>query len=57
MDNEWELLYTEACRLQGEVKISKYMKISAVAAALITSKGNIYTGVSLANSCATGMCA
>lgn len=57
MDNEWALLYQEACRLQGEVKISKFLKIKGVACALMTSKGNIYTGVSLASACAAGMCA
>lgn len=54
MDKEWALLYKEACRLQGEV-ISK--KIKGVACALMTSKGNIYAGVSLASACAAGMCA
>ena len=57
MSKEWVLLYEEACKLQGEVKISKFLKIKGAASALLTSKGNLYSGVSLANSCATGMCA
>ena len=56
MDKEWELLYKEACSLQGEKKISKFLKIKGVASALMTSKGNIYSGISLANSCAAGVC-
>ena len=57
MDKEWELLYKEACRLQGEKKISKVLKIKGVVSALMTANGNIYLGISLANSCAAGMCA
>lgn len=57
MDHEWKLLYDEACKLQGEERISKFLKIRGVAAALMTSKGHIYTGVSLASACAIGMCA
>lgn len=57
MNKEWETLYEEACRLQGEIKLSRYMRVGSVAAALITTNGNIYSGVSLANSCAVGMCA
>ena len=57
VDKDWELLYNEACRLQGEVKVSKFLKIKEVASALMTSNGNIYSGISLANSCAAGMCA
>lgn len=57
MDKVWEELYTEACRLQGEKKLSRYMRVGSVAAALITTNGNVYSGLSLANSCAVGMCA
>lgn len=57
MDKEWALLYEEVCKLQGEMEISKFLKIKGVASALMTSQGNVYLGVSLANSCATGMCA
>ena len=57
MDKEWELLYSEACRLQGEKRLSRYMKVGSVAAALMTTNGTIYSGLSLANSCAVGMCA
>lgn len=57
MDKEWDLLYKEACKLQGEESVSRFLKIKGVAAALLTSQGTIYTGVSLAGSCATGMCA
>lgn len=35
MDKVWEELYTEACRLQGEKKLSRYMRVGSVAAALI----------------------
>ena len=57
MDKVWEELYTEACRLQGEKKLSRYMRVGSVAAALITTNGTVYSGLSLANSCAVGMCA
>lgn len=57
MSDDWKLLYKKACKLQGEKTVSKFLRINGVAAALMTAKGTIYTGVSLASSCATGMCA
>ena len=57
MEKEWEMIYLEACRLQGEKKLSRYMRVGSVAASLITINGNIYSGIRLANSCAVGMCA
>ena len=45
MDKVWEELYTEACRLQGEKKLSRYMRVGSVAAALITTNGIYPNGV------------
>lgn len=55
--DEWNMLYSKALELQGEKKLSKFLKIKGVSAALLTRKGNIYVGVSLDSSCAIGMCA
>ena len=46
MDKVWEELYTEVCRLQGEKKLSRYMRVGSVAAALITTNGTVYSGLS-----------
>lgn len=57
MMNEWKNLLNEATKLQTIRRVSKHIKIGEVAAALLTSKGNIYTGVSISGACSIGMCA
>lgn len=55
--DEWNFLLEKATELQNEKRVSKHIKIGEVAAALLTNKGNIYTGVSISGACSIGMCA
>lgn len=50
-------LYNIANKLAKEIKIEKHTFISEVAVALITDKGNLYTGRSIKTTCNLGMCA
>jgi cytidine deaminase len=43
--------------VQGERKLSPLMEAGSVAAAVLTDKGNIYTGVCIDTACGMGMCA
>lgn len=53
----WEKLYEEARRVQDGRKISDYVEAGGVAAAILTSKGNIYTGVCVDTCSTLGICA
>ncbi|MDO5294433.1 MAG: cytidine deaminase [bacterium] len=56
-DTVWEELYTRAKALLNPRKLSSLMEAGGVAAALITDKGNIYTGVCIDTASSMGMCA
>lgn len=56
-DDTWDRLYFEARKVQGGRSFSHLMTGGQVAAALITSAGNIYTGVCIDSACSLGMCA
>lgn len=45
MDNKWEEMYIAAKTVQNERKISKYVEAGTVAAAILSTKNKIYTGV------------
>lgn len=45
MDNKWEEMYIAAKAVQNERKISKYVEAGTVAAAILSTKNKIYTGV------------
>ena len=38
-------------------KASSYMRVGSVGCALVTDKGNVYTGVNIVADCAIGLCA
>ena len=53
----WEKLYNAAKAVQKERKLSPLMEAGSVGAALLTDKGNIYTGICIDTACGMGMCA
>ncbi len=56
MDNQ--LLIAEARKLVGEFSLAKAgLTAGSVAAALVTEKGNMYTGICLDVTCGMGFCA
>lgn len=57
MDNEWTLLFNEAKAKLNPRTISPFIEAGGVAAAIMTDKGNIYTGVCIDTACTLGMCA
>ena len=56
-DGTWDRLYIAARKVQYERKISPTIDAGAVCAALLTEKGNIYSGVCIDTACSLGMCA
>ena len=57
MEDIWVMLYNEAKSKLNPREISPFIEAGRVAAAILTNKGNIYTGVSIDTSCTLGMCA
>lgn len=57
MDKEFRILYEEANRLSGKVVLNEDFKYKQVGCALLTDKGNIYTGISIRTPNSTGVCA
>lgn len=58
MDNTiWKTLYDQAKSVQCERKLSPLMEVGSVGAAILTDKGNIYTGICIDTACGMGMCA
>lgn len=57
MDQEWKKLYDIALGKISPREISENMYIGSVAAAVLTRKGTIYTGVCIDTSSSLGMCA
>ena len=53
----WLKLYEAAKKIHGEKVISPFIEAGSVSAALLTAKGNIYTGVCIDTACGLGMCA
>ena len=56
-DGTWDKLYIAARKVQHERKISPLIEAGNVSAAVLSSKGNIYTGVCIDTACSLGMCA
>ena len=56
-DKIWQILYKKAKSVQNERKISPLMEVGSVGAAILTDKGNIYTGICIDTACGMGMCA
>ena len=57
MDNDFKVLKEVAMRLAKDTTISKYVRCGHVACALMTDKGNVYTGISINAKCGIGFCA
>lgn len=57
MDPEFKKLYEEANKLINRVELNKYITYGGVASALLTDKGNIYTGIYIEAKCGIGFCA
>lgn len=54
---EWKQLYDIAKEKLNPRTISPFIDAGGVAAAILTSSGNVYTGVCIDTSCTLGMCA
>lgn len=57
MDRVWEDLYQCAMGVINPYQVSESMSVGSVGAAVLTQKGNIYTGICIDTSCSLGMCA
>lgn len=57
MENIWTTLYNEARSKLSPRVISPFIEAGGVAAAILTDKGNIYTGVCIDTCSSLGMCA
>lgn len=57
MDKEFEILKEVAMKLAGDTQDSVFVRHGHVACALMTDKGNVYTGVSINAKCGIGFCA
>lgn len=54
---QWAELYARARQVQNPVTISPFIQAGGVACALMTDKGNIYTGICIDTAASLGMCA
>ena len=50
-------LYKIAKSKNNPIKISPFIEAGGVSAAILTEKGNVYTGVCIDTACSLGMCA
>lgn len=57
MDKDFEKLIDEAKKIAGKKILSEYASYGHVDCALMTDKGNIYTGICIDSNCALGNCA
>lgn len=57
MKTDWQKLYDLAMAVINPREISEQMYVGSVAAAVLTKKGNIYTGICIDTSSSLGMCA
>lgn len=55
--DEFKVLSDVAKKLAGDRDVSKYVRCGHVACALLTDKGNVYTGISINAKCGIGFCA
>ena len=56
-DGTWDKLYIAARKAQNKRKLSPLIEAGSVSAAILSAKGNIYTGVCIDTACSLGMCA
>lgn len=57
MDKDFEKLYELASKLSCKIELTSDFKYKQVGCALLTEKGNIYTGISIRTPNSTGFCA
>ncbi len=57
MDKEFSILTEVAMKLAGNRVLTEYARCGNVACALLTDKGNVYTGISISTKCSMGFCA
>jgi len=57
MQITWQELYAAARAKLNPRTLSPFIEAGGVAAAILTSQGNIYTGVCIDTACTLGMCA
>ena len=57
MDKDFEKLIKEAKKIAYKKTLSEYASCGHVGCALLTKKGNIYTGICIDSNCALGNCA
>lgn len=57
MDKDFEKLVNEAKKIANKKALSEYASCGHVGCALLTKKGNIYTGICIDSNCALGNCA
>lgn len=56
-NNIWKKLYDSAVAIKCPRRLSPLMEIGSVGAAVLSNKGNIYTGICIDTACSMGMCA
>ena len=57
MDKDFEILLKRAKEITGKKELNKSLSYAHVGCALMTDKGNIYTGICVVADCAIGFCA
>ncbi len=57
MDKDFTILYNKAKELTGKKELNKSISYAHVGSALLTDKGNVYTGVCIVADCGIGFCA
>ena len=57
LNDTWKTVYNAAKAVVNPKKISEQICSGGVGAAVVTKKGNIYTGVNIDTDCSLGMCA
>lgn len=57
MEAIWNTLYNEAKKVLNPRKVSEWVEVGGVAAAIETALGNIYTGICVDGACTLGICA
>ncbi|MBQ9088614.1 MAG: cytidine deaminase [Lentisphaeria bacterium] len=53
----WKTLYERANAVRKGRKLSPLMEVGSVGAAVLSTSGNIYTGICIDTACGMGMCA
>lgn len=57
MDKDFDMLYKKAKELTGKKKLNESVSYAHVGCALLTDKGNVYTGICVVAHCGIGFCA